>query len=131
MRICIVLDIGDTIIVIIGIIVIALFMGIFMQIVSSIFNVRIKSKFGRTIVRPDDWGYTKEMIKETGSIIKESTVNLYDKIKKINPAIITILKSKKMDKLDKLNYLSGLKDKGIINIEEFETLKKDIINGLI
>lgn len=128
----IVLSIGDVfegiLIVVIILVAIIFFAGIIPQWLSHMSGYGIRTRYGGKIADPSDWNNTKEGISILTKNIKETSVGVYEKIRKYNSSYSTRIQDKNEQKLDKLYIINDLKEKGIITHEEFDKLKKEILN---
>lgn len=92
----------------------------FLALLAYLFNARIISRTGSTIV---DNKTLPNLISATKILSSHSL----DKIKSINFNAFKNLTSKTNSKLEKLNQLQELKNNKTITDEEFEALKKEIL----
>lgn len=93
-------------------------------ILSRIFNVKIVSRTGITIAEPH---HARNMMNNLVDLKNDTKNILLSKIKSYNKQDFDLLSDNVSDKLSKLVKLNDLKEKGIINQEEFEMLKSEII----
>lgn len=129
---CIILSIGDIfegiLIVIVAFLGFFVLFGLIPQWLSHKSGYGIRTRFGGKIADPSDWNNTKEAFSTLTHNIKDSSINIYNKIRKYNASFPTLIQDRSVHKLDKLYIINDLKLKGIITEQEFDQLKNEILN---
>lgn len=110
----------DLLAVIFTFIVVFLIILIIRIVLAKFFNANFIDRSGRVVVDPD----TYDQFKNTIISAKEHTIN---KIKSRDYRITKLISESKSNKIEKLEKLGKLKQEGVINSDEFELLKKEII----
>lgn len=88
---------------------------------AKLFNVTIVNRSGRVMVDPKTYDHLK-------NAVNSSTRQIIEKIKTRDLRISKLMTENLSNKLERLEKLGNLKKEGIISLEEFELLKKEILN---
>ena len=115
-------DIASGILMVIVFIIVFLLIGFFIQWLSNVSGVGIRTRFGSTVATPDDWNKTKEIISDIASGIKDySIIDAYKRVTSHKSSF------KSMNYIDKLKTIVEMKEKGLLTDVEFNKIKDDII----
>ncbi len=90
------------------------------KVIASIMNVKIVSRTGTVLAKPQDLGNIKKSITNTTKSIIDRIRFREEKVDKIMSEIFT-------SKIDRLERLAKLKDAMYITDNEYEILKKEIL----
>lgn len=113
---------SDIILTIISILVFIIIIGGIPLLISKIFNVNVINRSGEIIAKP-------HYIKDMSSNLAEKYSLIFKKIKSNSNKDFSLISNSMSNKLVKLEKLNELKEKKVINQDEFEILKKEILNN--
>lgn len=126
MQLFILITVTDIIVPIIGIVSFLVIIPLMYLLIARVFNVRVVNRSGTTIAEPDDARKIASGLSELG---KKTFNSILNKIKQNNSKDYNVINESSSGKIMKMMKLYELKQKGIINDEELEILKKEIFKS--
>jgi hypothetical protein len=119
-------SISEVLAAIVGIVIFIVLMVGIPIFFSWLFKVKIVNRSGSTIAEPH---HAKNIVNNISDLRRETIKKIINNVSKFNKKDSILLSSPMSDKLIKLEKLNELKMKRVINDNEFELLKSEILKS--